>query len=238
MAGAVLCFVEEMSLPQSAYAKLKQWIDAPKITIREMRCNAYSLPNFAHFIQTANSRDACPLEPGDERIVVIPVEPLETLIPWTSEMAPALIREAPNFLATLQSDTFPPDDGRLFLPVLETPDKIEMMKGMEQRREEHDPAVVTVVAGAIKSLIKRQEFFHGHAGDLLKAIGKGPWKSSASTLAQYVKSAASVLKPGINIYISPRIKGQRTITIGPYWLVDDQQSMDSFSADEEYAEAF
>jgi hypothetical protein len=229
MAGAVLCFVEEASLPPASYAKLKNWVDSPTITIREMHTNAYPLPNFAKFIHTANRREACPIEDGDERIVVIPVKELENQIAWKEIMAPALQNEAASFLATLLYDTpLPPAAGRLFLPVLTTPDKLAMMG---QTVEKND--TVKAVVNAVAKLITHRELFDDHGGDLLKAIGSGPWSNSPATLVTYLKKARDPLREmGINVAFSALNQGQHRITIGPYWLVDEADPTAEEIADE------
>ncbi|HZZ29611.1 MAG TPA: DUF5906 domain-containing protein [Pirellulales bacterium] len=213
LAGAVLCYVEEVSLPRSAYGKIKSWIDSPTISIREMRTTSYTLTNTAHFIQTANGRDACPVEQHDDRIVVIPVTPIEEkLIPWTDEMAPSLLSEAPNFLATLFDTPLPRSAGRLFLPVLTTPDKIEMMQGDKKTERE---TIVQALIEKITQLIKRNNRWHGFVGDLLKAIGKGEWSNSPATLSSYLDDAVGALAAhGIEVEISAtQVHGQRPITI-------------------------
>ncbi len=106
MAGCVLGYIEDKGLNDQGYERLKSWVDAPTIKIREMRTNAYTLPNYGHFIHTANRLQACPVQPHDERVVVIPVSPLVEDIPWTTKMAPALRQEAPDFLATLLRSCF------------------------------------------------------------------------------------------------------------------------------------
>ena len=88
MAGAIVGVVEEQSLSPAAYAKLKNWVDAPTIAIRQMRTDSYELQNFTKFVHTANSRDALPLENGDQRIVVIRVPPLQDKIAWHEQMEP------------------------------------------------------------------------------------------------------------------------------------------------------
>jgi hypothetical protein len=232
MAGAVLCYVEERTLSPSAYQKLKSWVDSPTISIREMRTNAYTLPNYAHFIQTANNRDACPIEQHDERVIVIRVPVLEQNIPWTEVMEPALKREASDFLATLLAMRLPPAAGRLFLPVLDTADK-EAMIGTTEYSEKRRNAV-KVLADRIGELLGPFDRFCGFGGNLLAAIGPGPWKESPGTLVGYLNSAVKLLQErGFTVTSGPRINGQRKITIGRSWLIEPEWSDEEIAADEE-----
>ncbi len=93
-----------------------------------MRCNSYQLENFCHFVQTSNQLRACKIEPNDKRTIVIRVKPLETIIPWREKLVPLLMSEAPDYLARLLSMRLPPAAGRLFLPIISTPDKEQLMR--------------------------------------------------------------------------------------------------------------
>jgi hypothetical protein len=233
LAGAVLCYVEENTLPAKAYAKLKAWIDSPTISIREMRTNAYTLPNYAHFVQTANNLDACPIEPRDERIVVIRVERLHQQIPWSEKMDPSLRREAPDMLATLLRKWLPPAAGRLFLPVLDTPWKQEIMK--KSGTSDDRATIVSELADAIQKLVARSEHWQGPGGDLLKRIGKGPWTENAGTMVGYLQDAAATLKErGIVIAISPKkVHGYRIIHLGESWMFDPEHTDSDMAEDDE-----
>jgi hypothetical protein len=232
MAGAVLCYVEERILNAAAYQKLKSWVDSPTISIREMRTNAYTLPNYAHFIQTANTLDACPVEKHDERVVVIRVSVLNQIVPWTTEMVPALQREAPDFLATLLTTPLPPAAGRLFLPVLDTPEKRAIMC----KTDSVDPrtAVINSLVDRVVELVGRFDYWKGFGGNLLKAIGKGPWSNSPGTFVGYLQEAADALhQRGIVVSISStKVKGQREINIGQMWLVEPESSDQELAEDE------
>jgi hypothetical protein len=232
LAGAVLCCVEERSLNSQAYQKLKSWVDSPTISIREMRTNAYTLPNYAHFIQTANALDACPVEKHDERVVVIRVPVLDQLIPWTTEMVPALQREASDFLATLLTTPLPPAAGRLFLPVLETADKraiVGIADNTHARKE-----VVNALADRIVNLLGPFDCFKGFGEDLLNAIGPGQWKNSPGTVVGYLQDAVDELRRrGFTVSFANRKHGQREITIGRSWLIETEWSDEEMAADEE-----
>ncbi len=146
LAGAILCFVEETDLSQyeDAYSKVKLYTTGEWITIREMRTNGYSLRNTSHWIQTANKKEYCPIEPGDERIVAIQVLPIpiEQQDDWHEVMKPALEREAPDFLRTLLDTDVPPYRGRCGLPILTTDLKREMMGQPPAPKSDATPQLV------------------------------------------------------------------------------------------------
>lgn len=233
MAGAVLCYVEERTLNAAAYAKLKSWVDSPTISIREMRTNSYTLPNYAHFVQTANQLDACPIEPDDERVVVMRTEVLEREVAWTEKMEPALRREAPDFLATLFATPLPPARGRLFLPVLGTVWKDEIM-GLGKNSGDR-AKVIKALADRIVKLVSNVSDWYGFGGNLLDAVGPGPWSGSAGTLVSYLQDAVDELRQqGIVVSIAPtKVKGQRQICIGQEWLIEPKRSDAEFAEDEE-----
>ena len=130
--NAVICTVEETDLSQYplARSRIKQWVTGEFISIREMRRDAYTIPNTTHWIQTANYLQACPVWPGDTRISVIRVAPVKNEI-YKGEFLPRLEKEAPHFLRTLFDFELPPLLGRLRLPVISTTEKC---RAQEQNR--------------------------------------------------------------------------------------------------------
>ena len=124
LAGAVLCVVEEKDISKTpgALAKIKDTVTSPTLSIRKMRMDSYQIPNLTHWVQTANHQDACVVPPGDTRIVVIHVRPLEKEIPKPALME-KLKEEAPAFLRTLTELQPPTALGRLALPVVATAHK-------------------------------------------------------------------------------------------------------------------
>jgi hypothetical protein len=210
MAGAILGVVEEASLPAAAYSKLKKWVDAPTISIRQMRTDSFELDNFTKFVQTANSRDALPLEYGDQRCVVVRVPPLQEKIAWHERMEPALRQEASDFLGTLLAIKLPPGVGRLYLPVLMTPDKLAMMK------VDHAAAV-----NALVPRIVELEWFIGKASQLVAELGEGPWPDDPSTISRYLDDARQLLRErGVVFDRPPRSNRSRLLSIVPTWVDD------------------
>jgi hypothetical protein len=210
MAGALIGVIEERSLPPAAYAKLKAWVDSPTIAIRAMRENQYTLSNYCAFIQTSNSRDACPIEAGDQRIIVIRVPPLTDPIPWHEVMEPALRREASDFLGSLLAMKLPPAAGRLHLPILTTPDKLAMMKF------DRDAAVAAVVP-----IIDEWHWWCGTSSRLLAELGQGPWPTDPSALSKMFDDEVaqrSLRERGISFGRGPRSKDARSIFFIPEWV--------------------
>ena len=66
LAGAIICAVEEkdLSAVPGAHARIKEWVTARTLSIRQMRTNTYQVPNTTHWIQTANAQSHCPVFPG------------------------------------------------------------------------------------------------------------------------------------------------------------------------------
>ncbi len=126
LAGAILAYVEEVDISKApgAHNKIKDWVTSPTIWIRKMRTDAYPLPNTLHFIQCANTPDACPIFPGDTRITMIyvPVIPAENEIP-RMQLRHYLEQEAPHFMRTIMDVTLPSVEGRLRMPVIDTHNK-------------------------------------------------------------------------------------------------------------------
>jgi len=126
LAGAIICAIEEKDITKhpGAHAKIKKWVTGRTISIRKMRHDSYEQPNTTHWIQTANSRDACPVFPGDSRITMIYVP---DLLPGQEigqeKLMARLEEEAPHFLHTLMHLELPPVICRHSLPVLKTASK-------------------------------------------------------------------------------------------------------------------
>lgn len=127
--GAVLCYIEEIDLAHHKVAlpRIKEYVTAYMIPLRQMRMNVYQVPNTTHWIQVANDRNYCPVFKGDTRIVVIRVPDLlpEQEIP-KFRMEEYLRQEAPHFIYSLLNCKLPPPMSRLQLPVVETESKLDI----------------------------------------------------------------------------------------------------------------
>jgi hypothetical protein len=230
LAGMVLGYIEDKGLDAAAYERLKGWVDAPTISIRAMHCNAFTVPNYGHYVHTANSLSSCPLLPHDKRVVVIEVDPFEgDDLAWGEVLSPLLDIEAPAFLATLLSMSFPPSAGRLFLPVLETESKRQLM-GMSNQ----ETSVVDALTDAVERFANRAGYWTGYAGQLLAQIGGGPWSANAGTMSQYLSTCIDQLQQrGVTVSIaSTRVRGQRLVTIAQFWLWEPESTEDEIIADE------
>jgi len=129
LANGVLAVIDEKNVAQagpSVYNKIKEWTTSLTLSVHRKGMEPYQQRNSLHFVQLANERDACPVFPGDTRIVVIRMGPL------VEEIAkPLLIKrcveEAPDFMATLMNFQLPESMTRLRLPILETDAKRSLM---------------------------------------------------------------------------------------------------------------
>ena len=123
LATGVLAVVEEKNIAGSsqAYNRIKEWVTSKVLWVRKMRMDAYPQPNTLHFVMMANEQEACPVIPGDTRIMVIEVPDLlaEQEIPKLLFLK-KLEEEAPQFMKTLMTTELPQVHGRLRLPVVDT----------------------------------------------------------------------------------------------------------------------
>ncbi|MFA5313691.1 MAG: primase-helicase family protein, partial [Methanomassiliicoccales archaeon] len=127
--NSILCVVEETDLKHNkqAYNRIKDWVTSIQIAIRKLFTNLYTVNNTTHWIHCANERSACPIFPGDTRIVMCYVGELENSIP-KSELLYQLEKEAPDFLAEILKLEIPKSQDRLNLPVVETGEKTAAAK--------------------------------------------------------------------------------------------------------------
>lgn len=126
LAGAVMAIIEETDLrkSKSAYNKIKDWVTSKYINLRKMYEQPYSCVNTLHFIHCSNEQNAVPVFPGDTRITMIYVPPLDpnNIVP-KSTLLTKLQKEAPDFLASLLGLEVPPPTERLAIPIVVTSDK-------------------------------------------------------------------------------------------------------------------
>jgi len=123
LANGVLAIIEEKDISGSttAYNRIKDWVTSKVIYIRKMRMDAYEQANTLHFMMMANEQEACPVIPGDTRIMVIEVPDLldDEEIP-KPVLLKLLEEEAPAFMNTLLNVELPQAQNRLHLPVVDT----------------------------------------------------------------------------------------------------------------------
>lgn len=152
--GKVVCLIEELDLrdhQKKAYTTLKRVLTSKTLTIRRMRTDAYNVPNFSHFIHTANDARFVPCETEDMRIVMIEVNPIEHFIE-SLKFEEGIRSEAPSMLRKLHEMPLTEPFGRFHLPVVQTALKEKVLAGVYETEE--SDAELGVRAFADSYLIK------------------------------------------------------------------------------------
>lgn len=182
--GAIICVIEETDLSRSkqAYNKIKDYVTSIMIQIRKMYECAYLARNTTHWIQTANEREACPVQFGDSRITVVRVDSLvdNSEIP-RDKLLVRLELEAADFTQTLLSVELPEPDGRLGIPVIETGDKTEAMELAKSPVEQFITNEMTECIGNLiefDALYGRFTTWVGNSGAWNKNAFSRQWPSS------------------------------------------------------------
>ena len=123
--NAVLAVVEETNLKadHKAYARIKDWTTSRHLPIHKKNETPYSVINTVKFIQCANEVSACPIFPGDARIVVIKVDTISEIIP-KKQLIIDLEKEANDFMASVLNVELPLSGDRLNIPVIMTNAKL------------------------------------------------------------------------------------------------------------------
>jgi len=131
--GKVLAAIDETDLSQSPglAARLKSWTNATYIQIHRKGCQPYDVPNYIHFLQSANTVQALIIEHGDTRIVIGEVPRFEGAEIPKPIFIKRCLDELPNFLYTLGTMQLPPMAGRTRLPVITTAIKQEILNSTE-----------------------------------------------------------------------------------------------------------
>ena len=189
LAGAVLVYLEEERVNANAVQKIKLYVDSDRVSIRMMRTDTYMLDNFTHWVASYNFPDAVPVEPGDERVIMVRVPVLmnDEKLDWKETLRPALEAEASDFLGTLLTMELPPSAGRLYLPVLSTELKREVCQSAEPTCDRQE--LIERIAAKLPELGK----FQGRSRDLLAELGDGSWSASPNHFRRYLREIASAL---------------------------------------------
>jgi len=139
LAGAVFCYVEEIDLSHHKVAlpRIKEYVMAETLPIRQMRMDLYHQPNTTHWMHMANFLEYCPIFRGDSRITAIRVPDLlkEQEIP-KGQFLELLKKEAPQFLHTIFNVSIPPSPSRLRVPIIETQSKLAAIEHNQTFLEE------------------------------------------------------------------------------------------------------
>lgn len=157
--GAIICVVEETDLRKNhmAYNRIKDWVTGRELLIHCKGKTPYHIPNTTHWIQCSNNHQSCPIFPGDTRITmgyVEPIDPLE-LIP-KKRLIPLLEKEASDFLASILHLELPPSNDRLNIPVIATADKMMLQKLNETPLEQF---INDETIPCLGSMISQGEFY-------------------------------------------------------------------------------
>jgi len=161
LANAVLCVVEEIDLRSNkpAYNRIKDWVTSLQLVVHTKFQTPYQIPNVTHWLQCANDRQACPIFPGDTRIVVCEVPALSSVIP-KEVLIQALRREAADFLAEVLSLALPPSPDRLNLPIITSEQKAIAMENNVNLLERFIQEKVFYVPGEFVTVKEFFETYH------------------------------------------------------------------------------
>jgi hypothetical protein len=179
LAGAILCVIEEKNITKSgaaAYNKIKDWVTSPTISIHAKHVQVYQQRNTTHWIQTANDKNSCPIFPGDTRITMICVPPLQpgAEVPKQTFLA-NLADEAPYFLATLLHLSLPDLEHRLRLPIVSTSNKNQLEDANQTVLETFLTEMCYSVPGACMLF---KEFYAAFQATLSGADERSEWSKS------------------------------------------------------------
>lgn len=159
--SAVLCTVEETDLrtnKTAAYNRIKEWVTGATINIHVKGTTPFSAPNTCHWIHTANGSENCPIFPGDTRITMIHVPPLDPKKYIAKrDLMDLLRKEAPDFLAAILGIEIPLANDRMALPIIETEDKKKASKLNQTELESFIEEQCHLIDG---SLILLSEFYN------------------------------------------------------------------------------
>ena len=188
LAGAVLMYLDEEKVEGKSAQKVKLYIDADRVSIRMMRTDPFMFANRTHWIAAYNFKDGVPVEDGDERIIMIHVPILldDEKDNWDDIMRPSLEAEASDFLGSLWQLELPPSGGRLYLPVLSTPLKEEVMAA--GRTTERPTCDTKALLAQVVKVMQKQTLFIGNTRELLESLGEGSWSQHPNQLRHYLKT--------------------------------------------------
>ena len=143
------------------------------------------------------------MEDGDERIIMVHVPVLfdDEKDDWDDIMLPALEVEKSDFLGSLWQMELPPSGGRLYLPVLSTALKEEVMA--EDRETEKPTCDTKQLLQVVVGVIQERRLFIGKTRELLDALGEGDWSKHPNQLRKYLDSIRDgLLKHRIRLDLS------------------------------------
>jgi hypothetical protein len=205
LAGAVLIYLDEEKVEARHAQKVKLYIDSDRVSIRMMRTDSFMFDNFTHWIACYNLKDGLPVENRDERIIMIHVPPLfdDEKLDWRKEMRPALKAERSDFLGTLMTREIPSSGGRLYLPLLSTQLKQEVMAASADAAAATATCDREELLARVVEVMQEKRIFCDKSRKLLKLLGPGSWEGSPNHLRQYLREIeAPLLEQGIQLDLS------------------------------------
>jgi hypothetical protein len=129
--NAVFCYCEEIDFSQAGYncyARLKEYVTSPNLSIRKMQTDAFLTANTLHIVHTSNKAEAVPIfDNDDSRITAMYVDLPEKHIPKQFLMA-KLRDEAPAFMYTVFDLTLSQVVDRLRVPAIMTDEKQRLIE--------------------------------------------------------------------------------------------------------------
>ena len=202
LAGAVLVYLDEEKVDARKAQKVKLYIDADRTSIRMMRTDSFMFANGTHWIAAYNFKDGVPVEDGDERIIMVHVPVLfnDEKDDWDEVMRDALEGERSDFLGSLWEMELPPSGGRLYLPVLSTPLKEEVMAA--DRESEKPTCDTKQLLAAVVKIMRDRKLFVGNTRELLAHWAKAVGPSSPIRYATTCKRSRIVAERAIRLDLS------------------------------------
>lgn len=188
LAGAVLVYLDEEKVEVRSAQKVKLYIDADQASIRMMRTDTFMFANRTHWIAAYNFKDGVPVEDGDKRIIMVHVPILfdDEKDDWNDVMCSALEAERSDFLGSLWQLDLPPSGNRLYLPVLSTPLKEEVMAA-DRKADKASLDIKELLARVLGIMSKRRTFI-GKTRDLLNLLGPGSWDKCPNQVRKGINS--------------------------------------------------
>lgn len=201
LASAVLCYVEEKNISKSkvAYSRIKNWVTARTLAIHPKGGTPYLTRNCTHWVHCANEVDACPQIPGDTRITVIQVSPLDLteMIP-KMELESRLEREAPDFLRYLLDLEIPKAESRLAIPMLATESKLAMA---ERNKNALDLFIEENCYQTDGAMVVFKDFYERFEKSLLDPAEFGVWSKKTLSAKLPVNCPVGPISSSANYHI-------------------------------------
>ena len=218
--SAIVCVVEEIDLSSNKKAanRLKEWVTARKLVIRQLYKESYQVVNTTHWIQCANSASYCTVFPGDTRITVLNVAELKEhqKVPKPKLIA-QLLKEGQDFITAVMKLEIPESDSRLRIPPIASGEKMMMGQMNENSVETFFRSEIEACPGNMllfsdvytKFLASLDRDESGEWGkkrfskSLPEDIMKGRSSENAQICLANVKFAGDIVQPSKTLTLAP-----------------------------------